>query len=502
MFKILRATCSDRIYVRNTPQDLKAALIKRFTHHNPQRAKLRAMGRGEWREPHNYTTYDQPDADTFAFQRGGLHDARVIANRMGYGFQFADLRVAPPNPRLVPRKAARPYQLDALNVALTKQNCLILGGTGSGKTYIGLLVAAKCNTTTLIVVWNAELFDQWLNCIENDLGIKRDAVGKIGAGKFTIAPITVAMQQTLARLTGAKRQLVRESFGCVILDEAHRAPAATFREAIDMMPAKYRIALTADERRPDRKEFLTYDLFGQVAYKIDPNMLVREGYVVPVDVHIVPTGAPFEWYRDGEDRDFTRLQEEVVTNDVRNAIVVSAVRAAALRGTTIVFCNRREHCERLTSELRQHFSVGTMLGDKDQRAELKRTIVGLKDGSVRVGVGTVQMIGTGLDIPDVSYGVLAAPIGKNEQLFNQIRGRLCRAASGKYRATLVWMHDERAFGDSAVRNLFKWNDGRGDVVYENAGVPVKVTREWLAARAELGEYADGAFCLTPEAFRF
>ena len=143
-----------------------------------------------------------------------------------------------------------------------------------------------------------------------------------------------------------------------------------------------------------------------------------------------------------------------------------------------------------------------MLGDKDQRAELKRTIVGLKDGSVRVGVGTVQMIGTGLDIPDVSYGVLAAPIGKNEQLFNQIRGRLCRAASGKYRATLVWMHDERAFGDSAVRNLFKWNDGRGDVVYENAGVPVKVTREWLAARAELGEYADGAFCLTPEAFRF
>jgi superfamily II DNA or RNA helicase len=47
---------------------------------------------------------------------------------------------------------------------------------------------------------------------------------------------------------------MRARFGAVILDEAHHAPASTFEEILNVMPATYRFGFTATDKRADGRE--------------------------------------------------------------------------------------------------------------------------------------------------------------------------------------------------------------------------------------------------------
>ncbi len=84
------------------------------------------------------------------------------------------------------------------------------------------------------------------------------------ASSEDVQPITIAIQKTLAA-HGVDDEL-RSFFGAVICDEVQLFGAKTFYEVIDPWPAKYRIGVSADERRKDRKEFLIHHQFGEVVH--------------------------------------------------------------------------------------------------------------------------------------------------------------------------------------------------------------------------------------------
>ena len=70
--------------------------------------------------------------------------------------------------------------------------------------------------------------------------------------------------------------------------------------------------------------------------------------------------------------------------------------------------------------------------------------------------GTVQSLGTGIDLPSVEVGVLATPIGNNRQLYGQIRGRLSRPGEGK-RPGLYVLWDHKVTGVATLRRMLEWN---------------------------------------------
>ncbi len=79
---------------------------------------------------------------------------------------------------------------------------VIVSPPGTGKTIIGLEIIAEKRQPALIIVHRKQLFDQWIDRIQNFLKIPKKEIGQIGNQKHKIGKsITVAMIQTLARLS-------------------------------------------------------------------------------------------------------------------------------------------------------------------------------------------------------------------------------------------------------------------------------------------------------------
>lgn len=220
--------------------------------------------------------------------------------------------------------------------------------------------------------------------------------------------------------------------GGVLVHNCQRTAARTFLEVLDAFPAKYRIGISADERRADGKEFLTYDLFGAVAHEVSQDDLIADGSVLDVECRMVPTAFRADWYVAQRDRgvppDFNRLLDEMQADAERNALVCALVEQEVAAGQQVlVLSHRVEHSQRLDAACTvRGIASDAMLGGDEWRERFEQAKAGIVSGATRVACGTIQAVGTGIDLPALGRGVLATPIGSNRQLYGQIRGRLSR----------------------------------------------------------------------------
>jgi superfamily II DNA or RNA helicase len=239
----------------------------------------------------------------------------------------------------------------------------------------------------------------------------------------------------------------------------HNCAARTFVQTLDKFPARYRIGFSADERRKDRKEFITYDLIGEVAHEVSREECEASGAIVDVEIRVVLTGFAFNY-----DGDFNALLDAMTVDEGRNAIVLDiALREMAeAKEQVIMLTHRREHARAIDRTLIAHgIKSGCLLGAQEagDEEEFTQMCAKLLDGSARAGVGTYPALGEGIDLPAVSVGIAMTPIATNKQLFNQVRGRLCRASekTGKTSGRLYVLYDPKVFDERVLRNIVMWN---------------------------------------------
>lgn len=348
----------------------------------------------------------------------------------------------------------------------------------SGKTTAAIALASRLGLYTLVIVWSASLFDQWIERIERELGIPEKEIGIIRAQKTKLAPITVAMQQTLA--ARGPENLPLDVFGCVICDEVQRFAAKTLFDAVDIWPAKYRVGISADESRKDRKEYLIYDLFGEVAADIKRDDLTDAGNILEVEIRIVPTEFRADWYK--ETRDFNALLKAMTEDGTREDLIVETTRDELRTGQqAFLLSHRREHCTDLAKRLSGHYKTGLLLGGEEDSEAFGETKRAMDSGAILCGVGTIQAIAQGLDIPRIGRIIVATPMAANRQLFGQARGRVCRTAPGKKNAILYYLWDQHVYGIAHVENLAKWN----------RAVTVKSGGEWIPVKEYIKTFKSG-----------
>jgi superfamily II DNA or RNA helicase len=261
--------------------------------------------------------------------------------------------------------------------------------------------------------------------------------------------------------------------GGILVHNCQRFAAKTVFQAVDIWPAKYRIGISADESRKDKREFLIYDLFGAVASDIKRNSLEDEGSILEVEVRIVPTDFKADWYK--EDHDFNRLLHEMMDSNDRDTLIIQHAQEEIDKGEQLfVLSHRREHCHTLAKRLSEKAKTGLLLGGPSDVEAFGQTKRGLEAGTIRAGVGTIQAIAQGLDIPRIGRIVVCTPMASNKQLFGQARGRVCRTAikEGKKDARLYYMWDQHVYGLKHVENLLAWN----------RKVLIKEKGEWVNAR--------------------
>ncbi len=311
------------------------------------------------------------------------------------------------------------YQEPALAAAEKKEMGIIVAPPGSGKTAIGLAIAAQKKQPTLIVVHRKQLFDQWIERIQSFLGISEAHIGKIVQGKQKIGTlITVAMIQSLSAIKLDSSLFT--SFGTIIVDECHHVPAKTFREVISRLSSYYLFGLTATPIRKGNDERLIFVHIGDVIHEIKNNL--HKNTQLSLIVRDTDLFIPFDLKTDNSET----LYKALIHDARRNQFITEDIQAELTTGKKVlVLTERKEHIESLQQFLKNKCEVLTLSGD-DIGTVRKIKMKQVKNGQFQVLIATGQFLGEGTDITNIQCLVLAFPFSFEGKLIQYI-GRVQRS---------------------------------------------------------------------------
>lgn len=437
--------------------DAKAELKLReaFDYANPDHAKKLRMGLWIGSTPRRVQSYEERDG-VFFFPRGAARKIKAALLECGLGVNYVDRRLDLPGANFARGPGADPVVLREdqeriVAAAIAAENCLIRAATGAGKTEAIIALIERLGRPALIVVWTTSLVDQWTERVSRRFGWPASRVGRIGAGKKRIAPITIATQQSLRNCVDE----IAGEFAIFVGDEVQRWAATTYRYVAARVPARWRIGVSADERRKDRQEHLIHDYFGPVAEEVGRDELIARGALCPVDLVAVPTDFTVSEIEraNSEDRGqmigkmWPHILDRMEMDEERSDLAAGlAAEEIALGRSVLVFTDRVGLARDLRARIarRTGSACGLFVGGPENRAEFDSTKARLESGEIRAAVGT-SCIYQGVDIPRLSVGIVATPTAGNRQLLEQQVGRLRRIFPGKDRGTLYYLWDQRLF---------------------------------------------------------
>lgn len=276
-------------------------------------------------------------------------------------------------------KAPRYYQLQAINktieaVSQGKNRMLLVMATGTGKTYtafqiIWRLWKSRQKKRILFLADRNVLVDQTRI---NDFQPFGQAMTKITGRKVDPAyEIHLALYQAL---TGpeehqkAFKQVDRDFFDLIIIDECHRGSAAedsAWREILEYFSEATQIGLTATPKETD--EVSNIDYFGEPVYTYSLKEGIEDGFLSPYKVVRVDLDIDLQGWRpekgqiddNGEEiedriyniKDFDRTIVIKNRTELVAQTITSYLQRTDPMAKTIVFCNDIDHAERMRRAL-------------------------------------------------------------------------------------------------------------------------------------------------------
>lgn len=331
----------------------------------------------------------------------------------------------------------RPYQVAAVNAVFDAfdryRSTLVVKPTGTGKT----VVIAECarrfrpKGRALVLAHREELIVQAAEKIRQatDLSVAIEMASQRVAPLF-MPDVTVASIQTLSRPTRLNA-FAPDSFGLVIVDEAHHSTSASYRTILDYFAQAKILGVTATPDRSDRAGLGA--VFESVAFVYDIRTAIREGYLVPIRQKMVDVaGLDLSSVRTtAGDFDQGDLEKAFLQERHLHSIASPLAELVGDR-PTIVFATSVAHAHALAEVL------GPYVGGADN----VRSLDGASDPDVRrravvdFGAGKFQFLVNcllfteGFDAPRISCVANSRPT-KSRSLYAQIVGRGTRLCEGK-----------------------------------------------------------------------
>ncbi|WP_319525551.1 DEAD/DEAH box helicase [uncultured Desulfosarcina sp.] len=435
----LEITIDRFLRLNHTPETLLTALVERFQMVNPKWLENHRMGRWNRGTKKVLRFYHRFGKDGIRIPRGYARQLLLTLKRDNLGYRLNDRRRLLPEVDFHFSGTLKSFQTTAVAQMNKKDFGTLSAPTGSGKTVMGLALVASRRQPAVIVVHTKDLAFQWIERIEQFLGIPSDEVGLIGAGKKRIGDrITVALVQTLYRCT----EEIAPKTGHLVVDECHRTPSRTFTEAVTAFDSHYMLGLSATPWRRDKLSKLIFWHLGDVHHEVDKQVLEARGDILKADVIVRITS--FTPYFDPVN-DYSRMLSELTSDDDRNRLIAGDVakEVESGKGVCLVLSDRKKHCETLQGILRFKFGIHAEMLTGDVKDEERRQVLDrLQRGKVRALIATGQLIGEGFDCPDLATLFMATPIRFSGRVM-QYLGRILRPAEGKAHARVYDYVDER-----------------------------------------------------------
>lgn len=376
-------------------------------------------------------TLEQTD-DAILTPRGFLKQLYAWLDEHGITYRIIDHRLMLDPVEFGTAYSLFPYQAAAVVAFDTAEQGILVAPAGAGKTIMGLNIIARKKQPAIILTHRRQIYDQWLERIEHGFGIPKRKIGQMGSTKKKpLAPVTVAMVQTLARMKDIST--ITSGFGTVLVDECHHMPSHMFRDVVAKFPARYRFGLTATPSRKYNDAKLIGAYLGEIVHTIDPAEIRKTAVQTSeptgsdaVIVHTTNLSTPF----GASSRDF-QLISKVLSNDAaRNALITQDVAEEAGDGKKcLILTERKEHAEMLRAYLRKDFETVLFSGDLSGH---KRTLAlqKIKSGRFRILIATGQILGEGADVSGLDVLFLAFPVSFHGKLAQYV-GRIKREGGPK-----------------------------------------------------------------------
>jgi len=261
--------------------------------------------------------------------------------------------------------------------------------------------------------------------------------GILQAGKIKsvddVFPFSVATPNAFMSHRGkAMRRILRHAFGMVIFDEAVMLPALETSKVFTAFAPRWRMGLSADEVRRDRRHKLTYDYCGPVVTQGVFLGCQKTAEVVPVETGEQVNSRYIygaQWYGS--------LCTQLSRRRARNSLVVDGVLDDVISGyKVLVLVDRRAQALQLQSMLKSERVpiigdgkqktreiVSEILMGGDCKQQQKILAVGSREYDVLIA--TDRSVGMNTDMPGIDCVHDLSPT-TNVQTLKQRRGRVLR----------------------------------------------------------------------------
>lgn len=316
-----------------------------------------------------------------------------------------------------------PHQEDVLARTLVKDFGVIVSPPGSGKTIIGLELITRKKQPTLILVHRKQLFDQWIDRIQNFLSIPKNQIGQIGNQKDTIGKeVTVAMIQSLTRRDLSE---LGNQFGMIIVDECHHVPAKSFREVITRLNCFYLYGLTATPKRKNNDEKLIYVYIGNIIYEMtQKEQMESQNTKAEINIRETELFVPYDYKIDN----YETVSQVLIFDTSRNNLILKDIEENISRFKSIlILTERKSHVNVLDLYLKEKYETIALSGDDSERSR-KSKLEQIEQGHFQIIISTGQFFGEGIDIQALECLFIVYPFAFEGKLIQYI-GRIQR--SGK-----------------------------------------------------------------------
>lgn len=341
--------------------------------------------------------------------------------------------VPAPQPEIEPNAMQQValMQLEAVR-AQGNRRAIVISATGTGKTMLSALDVRSVDPIRLLfVVHREQILDRTILEYRKVLGGPVSDYGKLtGTAKQHDRRYVFATVQTLSQ-RDVLAQFAPEAFDYVIIDEAHRAGAGTYRRVLDHFTPEFLLGMTATPERTDG--FNVFELFDfNVPYEIRLNHALEEDMLAPFHYYGVTDLTFDDGSTVGEDEDLHVLITPERVDHLVKALEVYGQAGVAPRG--LIFCSRKDEARALADRLNQRSLRGRPLrtialtGD-DTIDHRERQVARLENGELDY-ILTVDIFNEGVDIPTVNQVVMLRQT-QSAIVFVQQLGRGLRKASGK-----------------------------------------------------------------------
>jgi superfamily II DNA or RNA helicase len=437
------AKISEKIFLPSPSDELLERIIESNTFANPKYSANELNGHSNWQTAATIETYQKLPDGSISVPRGFLPELLAICNKLNIDLSIADNRVE--SPIIFPPLngvTLRPYQERVVFQAMQSDHGVVISPTGSGKSIMGLEIIRRRTQKSLIIVHRGELARQWQDKIRECMGIK---TGFIGDGEWTIGDqITIAMVQTLASREIESKTL-SNTFGLILLDEVHHAPASTFFEVLGHLSAKFLYGLSATIGRADGLEKMIYRAIGPAVATISKQEVEGIGATVPAEVISIQTG-----FNPGYVNSWCEYLDSLSANSNRNMLIISLAQKSD--GAVLIIVDRVAHAEQISDMLSRrnidHVLAHGKVGKKDRDSIMERI------RSAKITVGTTALLGEGIDVAVWGTLIMGAPISSEIKLMQAI-GRIVRPSPGKEKALVYDLKDDCGFSGSSFNKRFE-----------------------------------------------